>query len=170
MEPCCSLSRRKFSGTIALGKQVEDKLSAEVSRDLVKDVADGQTAGNFDRAIVRVAETLDQQFAGKKTLSVRSPWWVVMHPWRMLFGPGRGGLDRYPGSFRSRSSCIFTGTVLYLVLTHPKLVLAQFAGMALGGLIGGALSNVAGEAAGEAAGKFVGGLGASGGGGSSGSW
>lgn len=159
----------KFSGSIAYGNDVQGKLPEDVSRDLLKDVTDGQTAGNFDRAIVRVAETLDQRFAGKKTISVRSPWWVVLHPWRLLVGPD----EEISMTFQVVSVALFllfAGVVLYLLITHPKLVLAEFAGMALGGLIGGALSNVAGEAVGDAAGKFVGGLGSSGGGGSSGTW
>jgi uncharacterized membrane protein YgcG len=158
-----------FSGSIALGRDVEGKVSPDVSRDLLKDVTDGQTAGNFDRAIVRVAETLDHRFAGKKTVSIRSPWWIVLHPGRLLTGPD----EEISTAFEAGSVAVFllfVGVVLYLVLTHPKLVLAEFAGMALGGLIGGALSNVAGDAVGDAAGKFVGGLGGSGGGGSSGSW
>ncbi len=159
----------KFAGAIACGSQVEGKIPPGVARDLVKDLTDGQIDGSFDRAVVRVADTLDQWFAGKKPMSVRSPWWIVLHPWRLMARTD----EEISTTFEVVSVCfflLFAGLTLYLVITHPRMVLAEFAGIALGGLIGGALSSVAGEAVASAAGKFVGGLGSSGGGGSSGSW
>ena len=159
----------QFAGAISYGKNVAGKVPKDVSDDLVKDLVQGQTSGYFEKALVRIADTLDQRFAGKKTLSVRSNWYLLLHPWRLMSGPD----EVVPLAFKIFFAALFLyflGWGLWLVITNPKLVLFQLAGFALGGMIGGVVSKVAGDAAGEVAGKFVGGLGSSGGGGSSGSW
>lgn len=159
----------RFAASIAYGKNVDGRLPKDVSLELVRDVSDGQTRANFDRAIVRVADTLNLRFAGRKTVSVRSPLWAVLHPWRIFSGPD----EEISLAFKIFSAGIVLwlfGLFLFFLITDPKTMLVQMAGFALGGVIGGAISSAVGEGAGAAAGKFLGGLGSSGGGGASGSW
>lgn len=158
-----------LAASIAYGKNVEGRLPKEVSLDLVRDISDGQIRANFDRALVRIADTLDLRFAGKKTLSVRSPVWAVLHPWRILAGPD----EEVSLAFKIFSAGIvlwLVGWYLFFLITNPKIMLLQMAGFAFGSVIGGAVSSTVGEGAGESVGKFLGGLGSSGGGGASGSW
>ncbi|MEP6801933.1 MAG: TPM domain-containing protein [Acidobacteriota bacterium] len=156
-------------GSIACGKKVEGLLPKKVSLDLARDVWEGLTGPNSARTIVRVASTLDERFAGRNTVSVHSPLWVLLHPARVFTGPD----EKAPLFFGIVGACLLfylLGFYLYLWITEPKTMLFQLAGFAIGGVIGGALSKVAGETLGEAGGKFVGGMGFSGGGGASGSW
>jgi uncharacterized membrane protein YgcG len=155
----------KFLASIALGAEVAGRVPAAVREDLEKDFGNAQTSGFFDRAILRIASTLDRGFAGKRTMSVRSPLYAMLHPWVMFAGAD----EPVPLAFKIFLTAVFLyllGWFLYLWITHPRMMLMAFAGSIVSEVIGGAVSSVAGESAG----KFFGGGGSFGGGGASGTW